>query len=134
MSVADAQKEPVVRVFRLVSDQYPIEVVSRDTIMNSWLLEQTEDAVRDILQLLDLEQEPFSELTLRWRPGNADGVLSFPRSLILENQQLQLEIDLTGAKRSQVVSIRRTLVIALLQSYIWQGHSSLRQDIIPDPP
>jgi len=132
--VVEAQKKPVVRVYRLKSDRYPIEVISRDTGMNDWLLEKSEKALTDIIRLLDIQQVPFGELILRWKPGNANDIVSFPRVLRLKGRMPVMEIDFSGADRSQVVSIKRTLTIALLQAHIWQGEEHINEEIIPDPP
>ncbi|MEM1157419.1 MAG: hypothetical protein AAF649_04820 [Verrucomicrobiota bacterium] len=133
-SGAGAQKKEVVRVYRLKSDRFPIEVISRDTSMNHWLLENTEVAVVNILGLLDLTEAPFGELILRWKPGSAQGVFSFPRMLQIESRMPRMEIDFSGADRSQMVAIQRTLLIALLQAHIWQGAESTYAKMIPDPP
>ena len=134
LQVVEAQRKQVVRVYRLESDRYPLEVVSRDTAMNQWLLTETEKALADSIKLLELDELPLSQLTLRWKPGNAEGLFSFPRRLQLKNEMPQMEVDFSGADRSQVVAIKRSIIIALLQAYIWQGEERIDLEIIPDPP
>ncbi len=133
-AAAVTEKNDVVRVYRLQSDRFPIEVTSRDGGMNRWLLDVTEDALRDFTRTLELDELPFSQLNIRWRPGNAEGQLSFPRSVILQAGMPEVDIDFTGANRAQTVAIKRTLMVAWLQAHIWQGEDAILTGILPEPP
>lgn len=133
-AMLEAQKQPVVRVYRQDSQSFPIEVVSRDPVMNQWIIRQADEVTADVLRLLGLTEVPFMKLGIRWRPGNADGLLSFPRRLAQRQGKSEIEIDLSGANRSQAVAIKRSVIIAMLQAHVWQGVSEITGEVIPEPP
>jgi hypothetical protein len=139
VSLVAAERKPVVRVFSLQSDRMPLEVVSRDPFVNNQLLELSEKTVANVMDKMDQDRLPFGKMNISWRPESSEESsvpvsFSFPRSMRIEGGRVELDIEVWGDPVFQKLAIQRTIIIGLLQSYIWQDEKKFSMSLLPEPP
>jgi len=138
---ADSDVSKVVPVFTLESPSYPLRVVSRDFRINQQILEMAEGTVDSFIKILGLEEAPFERCVLRWRPLSTamESIqepvpFSFPREIRKDKGKTSLTIYIDGPLAGGQVSIRRSLIIGLLQGVSWQGEGEISLAVLPEPP